>query len=149
MVSQLSLADSKLTFSRLPSPSLTFAGLLSPPLTFPRLPSPSLTFAHLPSPSLAFSRLLPPSLAQVSKLSARIETLQLEVDINGITTRDNPLMSERLNLYQDGTVQPLTLEKSYATSPGTSSRKALLAALATASTMERRPDPGAPTTKRW
>lgn len=60
-----------------------------------------------------------------------IETLQLEVDIAGLTSRDSPLLSERLNLYDDGHVQPLAFEKTFATSPGSSARKALLAALAT------------------
>jgi hypothetical protein len=53
------------------------------------------------------------------------------VDIAGLTSREQPISSEHLNLYRDGTVQPLTLQKAFSTSPGTAARDALKAALAT------------------
>ena len=58
----------------------------------------------------------------------------LQVDIAGLTSREEPLTSERLNLYRDGTVQPLAFEKTFSTSPGTPARKALLGSLATEAT---------------
>ena len=61
----------------------------------------------------------------------RLDTVQIEIDIKGITSKEAPLYTERLNLYKDGTTQPLAFERSFATSAGAPARRALLDALAT------------------